>query len=354
MRTKLKSDLPDYLPHLINDTFDQTGERTQSVQERMAYQFKPDRKVVQFNGLSLEAVLNHDRLSYVRSTMELTRQSRQTELDLGDDRTKRSLRPHMPPPGSDVCQFCDLKQKSPLFIGRLLLRDKDYGLIVNPRPWGYRNFMLVTKDPEPQAMNRENLTNSFELIKTLGSDYEAIFTGVQAGASVYHFHLQIHRGSAAIWKNLVNRKIQLKPFFTSAGVTASYVEGWPAGVFAFEGSDIESLAAVVSCMIETFAGGDNDFPYNIGFRYQHDVIRLLLFPRTGEEQPPCMEDYPDSWGRFGFLELGGSVYILTPEAYEAISESGPALHDAIARMSINPSEYMKLITDFQSLTSHRI
>jgi hypothetical protein len=341
---------PRDLTHLLDNAFGQTGSMAEIIQDAMDYQFNRVRKAVQFNGLSLEILLNQARYSYVRSTLEKTRQSRRVEVHPQGNPSKLSLRPHIPPPGNPVCEFCDL-ETSPLFITRLTLDDKDYGLLVNRRPWGYRNFMLVTRDPEPQAMNRQNLRNSFELIKKLGSEYEAIFTGVQAGASVYHFHLQIHRGSAAIWKNLEEKNIRLEPFFSAAGVTASCVEGWPADVFAFEGSDIESLADVVSCMIDTFAEGNNDFPYNIGFRCQDEVIRLLLFPRTGEEQPACMTDYPNSWGRFAFLELAGSVFLLTPEAYDAVDES--EIYDAIARMSISGSERTKLIAEFKTFAGAR-
>jgi hypothetical protein len=347
----LKNDQPNDLPDLIDNAFGHSGVRAQAIQNAMGYQFNPERKAVEFNGLWLEIVLNRARYDYVRSTLEKTRQSHEIELHSHSNPSKLSLRPHMPPPGSSVCQFCDLESK-PLFITRLVLRDKNYGLVVNPRPWGHRNFMLITHDPDPQAMSRENLRNSFELIRMLSSDYEGIFTGVQAGASVYHFHLQIHRGSAAIWKNLELRNIRLQPIFSAASVMVSHVEGWPACVFAFEGSNLESLAEIVSCMIETFAKGTNDFPYNIGFRREGEVIRLLLFPRTGEEQPPCMMGHPDSWGRFGFLELGGSVFLLTPEAYKAISESGNEIYEAIARMSISSLERTKLISDFQTSASH--
>ena len=351
MNNTLTNPLKNNLPDLIDSAFGQTGERAQTVRQAMGYQFSPKSKSVEFNGLWLEVVLNRARYDYVRSTMEKTRQSQQTELHSHTDPSKRSLRPHMPPPGRAVCQFCDL-ESSPLFITRLVLRDKNYGLVVNARPWGHRNFMLVTEDPDPQAMSRENLRNSFELIGMLSSDYEGIFTGVQAGASVYHFHLQIHRGSAAIWKNLELMKVRLEPIFSASDLTVSHVEGWPACVFAFEGSNLESLAEVVSCMIETFAKGANDFPYNIGFRREGRVIRLLLFPRTGEEQPPCMMGHPDSWGRFGFLELGGSVFLLTPEAYEAIGESGKEIYEAIAKMSISSLERTKLIAEFQTSASH--
>ena len=346
----MANDQPLDLTHLLDNAFGQTGTMAEIIQNAMDYQFNRVRKAVQFNGLSLEILLNQARYGYVRSTLEKTRQSQRIEVHPRRDPSKRSLRPHMPPPGNPVCEFCDL-ETSPLFITRLTLGDKDYGLLVNRRPWGYRNFMLVTREAEPQAMNSQNLRNGFELIKRLGSEYEAIFTGVQAGASVYHFHLQIHRGSAAIWKNLEQKNIRVEPFFFAPGVTGSCVEGWPAHVFAFEGSDPESLADVVSCMIEIFAKGANDFPYNIGFRYEDEVIRLLLFPRTGEEQPVCITGYPDSWGRFAFLELGGSVFLLTPEAYDAVGES--QIYDAIASMSIGDSERMKLISEFQTFARAR-
>jgi len=311
----------------------------------MSYEFNPLCKRVKCEGLTFEVVLNHARFQYVKSTLEKTRlvnNDRQALLG-----TKRAILPHMPPPGNEVCQLCDV-EKSPLCITQLCFRGKDYILVANPRPWGYSNFMLVTANPQPQSMTAVELRAGFELINHLGPDFEAIFTGVKAGASVYHFHLQIHKGSAAIWENLEAQQIRKTTFFAKRGITASFVEGWPARSFLFEGSHPEQLAAVVSSFIATLTEGDNDFSYNIGF-HRKDVFRLIVFPRSGEEQPVCMAGHPDSWGRFGFSELGGSVFLLTQEAYSTIGESGGMLYDAISEMSINSSEHAKLLSACQAL-----
>jgi hypothetical protein len=93
--------------------------------------------------------------------------------------------------------------------------------------------------------------------------------------------------------------------------------------------------------------GDNDYPFNIGFRRQDGQVRLVLFPRpAGNEKPAGVNPYPDSWGRFSFLEMGGGIYLLTPEGYEATVKSPEGLYNAIAQMSIRPDELTALVHDF--------
>ena len=348
---------PD-LRDFVEEIFSFNSERARSVRNAMTYQFTPKRKALNCQGLTFEVILNHGRYNYVKETLGKLAQVEQADQQMQDNavvgesvmpgqmRYKRSLRPHMPPPGMAACPFDDLEH-SPLLIKRLSCNGKQYGLVVNNRPWGYHHCMLVTFDLEPHLMKEQELLASFQLLRNLGSDYEGIFTGILAGASVYHFHLQVHKGSSAIWGNLERGNVQLKSFYFSKKVIAHWVQGWPAHFFVFEGSDCNGLACVVNQMIEALVAGDNDYPYNIGFRCQNNLIQLILFPKSGtSEKPTGLNDHPDSWGRFSFLEMGGSIYLLTPEGYEA----NQRIYDAIAQLSIQRLEMAALITDFQERT----
>lgn len=343
---------PGDLKLLVEDVF---SRKSEPIAEAMSYQFNPVRKSVNCQGLSFEVVLNHARHGYVQNTLKKLRHSQQTNdtQKVADENVKRSLQPHKPAPGDAGCSLCNL-ELSPLLIKHFQMGRKEYGLVVNKRPWGYHNFMLVTMDPEPQAMTLSELLASFELIKRLGPDYEGIFTGVGAGASVYHFHLQVHKGAAAIWRHLESGAVQLKQFFASKEVTAKVAEGWPARLFFFESANSERLARVAECMIETLGKGGNDFPYNIGFRSRGSAVQLILIPRSGIEQPPCIPGHPDSWGRFGFLELAGSIFVLTPAVYDAIVEASQRIYDAIAEMSIRESQQAKLIGDFRDSVRQQV
>lgn len=335
---------PGNLKLLIEDVFSRALE---PIAKTQSYQFNPVRKLVHCGGFKFEVVLNHARLSYVQNTLERLRASQHQNKSQGVEpkNAKCSLQPHKPPPGDEACSFCNI-DLNPLLIKKIQLHGNEYALVINKRPWGFHNFMLVTTDAKPQAMTRAELLASFELAKALGSEYEGIFTGVGAGASVYHFHLQMHRGSAAIWRHLEDGTIKPKEFFSANGLTARSCDGWPARMFLFEGDRLEELATIIQCMIESFAKGNNDFPYNIGLRYSSGV-QLILIPRSGIEQPSCIPGHPFSWGRFGFLDMAGSVFLLTPAVFETIEDSPERVYEAIAEMSIRASQQAELINTFR-------
>jgi len=336
---------PGSLRLVIDDAFTL---KLRSIAEAMSYQFNPERKLVHCRGLSFEVVLNAARLTYVRNTLEKLRNSNHISESHSaiKKNTKHSLQPHQPVPGDTSCSLCAV-EVNPLLIKNVELGRKQYALVMNKRPWGFHNFMLVTIDAQPQAMTRTELLASFELLKHLGSDYEGIFTGVGAGASVYHFHLQVHKGSAMIWRHLESGSIKPLMVFSSNGVTVKSCDGWPARVFFFEGASFEGLATTIQCMIETLAKGDNDFPYNIGFRYSCGGVQLILIPRSGIEQPTCILGHPNSWGRFGFLEMAGSVFLLSPTLFETIEDSAESIYEAIEEMSIGASQEALLINAFR-------
>ncbi len=197
-------------------------------------------------------------------------------------------------------------------------------------------------------MTRTELLAGFELLNQLGPDYEGIFTGVGAGASVYHFHLQVHRGSAMIWRHLQSGSLKPQVVFSSNGVTVKSCDRWPARMFLFEGVSSEGLATIIQCMIEVLAREENDFSYNIGFRCERGGVQLILIPRSGIEQPACIPGHPNSWGRFGFLEMAGSVFLLSPTLFETIEESAESIYEAIAEMSIRASEESLLLEAFRA------
>ena len=346
------------LRHLFESIFEGNDERSRSIKQAMTYQYIPRRHPLHFQELYFEAILNSGRHAYVSETLHQLAEIGPVHSQVADipsfdqselrsqARGKRTLCPHMPPPGETDCPL-DAIERSPCLIKRVSLNDKEYGLMVNARPWGQNHCMLVTFEQAPQSMRQQELLAGFLLLQSLGTDYEGIFSGVLAGASVYHFHLQIHKGAAAIWRNLEVDSVQLKQFYFSNETAAYTLEGWPAGAFVFESADSKGLSSVVYRMLKALVAGDNDIPYNLGFRYQGDLIQLILFPRSiAREKPSCLNNHRDSWGRFAFMEMGGSVFLLTPEGYEATLESAQGVYQAIAEMSIQPHEQDALIRSF--------
>lgn len=352
------TDLRGYLEHIFR--FETAY--TKVVKEAMSYQFAPEHASISHRGLLFEAVMNPGRYNYVKESLrKLAESKRKHALNPSDQRpveavgpgparAKGSLLPHMPPPGKDACPFDNLGI-SPLAVARLASLGKNYFLVANSSPWGYHHTMLVTMDPEPQTMTEVELRASLRLIERLGPDYEGIFTGVGAGASIYHFHLQVHRGAAVLWRNLDQGRVQLRQFYASGGVLASTGEGWPAAFFVFEASDAKHLPTVVTRMLSTLVQGENDYPCNISFRVHDGKTRLVLFPRLlGSEKPTNVNSFPESWGRFAFREMGGDILLLTPEGYEASRYAPEGLYDAIRQMSISRDEMNNLIRDFQKIT----
>ncbi len=357
MADKAKQESLD-LRNLVEEVFSFDSERFRPVRNAMAYLFTSKREILRYQGLAFEVILNSGRYDYIAETLRKLSQIEQNSQQsqsigisregalMNQTRHKKSLLPHMPPPGETRCPLDDL-ERNPLLIGRLHFNQREYGLVVNNCPWEHNHLMLVTFEHDPQSMTERELLAGFQLLRRLGPDYEGIFTGVLAGASVYHFHLQVLKRATAIWQNLECGSVYRKQFYSSKNVTVSSVEGWPARMFIFEGADSSSFSSAVHRMTEVLVAGDNDFPYNLGFRCRGNLIQLILVPRSGlGEKPTCLNHHPYSWGRFAFGDMGGSIIVLTPEGYEATIRSRQGIYDAIAEMSIQQHEQDTLIRDF--------
>src|SRR5579871_5360045 len=284
--------------------------------EQRDYQFAVERFPMYSGGLYLEAILNSGRYDYVLS-QGLNKRSSETLLTAEDTlakyphrtnkqgKKKLTLRQHGPSPGSAECPFdkLDLQDTHSILIRYVILQGKKYALIINTKPWGAHHCMLVTLEEAGQTIIEQDLLAGLQLLKALGPDYEGIFTGVLAGASIYHFHLQIHKGAAALWRNLDERRVWLKPIASSEPTAAFTLEGWPAHAFVFQGTDLAQLASMVNMMFEAMIEDDNDIPYNLSFRCWDKLTQLILFPRfinrdnlTAGEKPAHLNGDSESWG----------------------------------------------------------
>ena len=229
----------------------------------------------------------------------------------------------------------------------LKLENKLYGLVMNGRPWSYNHCMLISFDPDPQQMSLQGLRAAMYATSSVGPGYEVIFSGALAGASVYHFHLHIHKNPAAIWRNLDERRLRLEQLCQYGSVSRYTLTGWPAPCLLFTGSDIEEVAAVVRVIVDRLTTGDRDIPCNLGFRIVDSHIEAILIPRSGSgEKPMHLNAFVDSWGTFAFQEMAGTVHVLTPEGYRETVGAGGDINASIKEMGLSVPQMRGLVSAF--------
>ncbi len=347
----------DGLRELLEHVFDQVRSGTWPTTTQLPYLFHPERHLVKYGGLTFELLLNAGRADYVaqitrpmrNATHKSTSGSSTAERKQPDGGeavpSKQSVLPHTPPPGDLICPF-DSLERSPHLVQAVRYAGLDYLIVVNLWPWGFNHFMLVTPQPEPQQLTEHHLRAGVELLRKLGPEYEGIFNGVRAGASVYHFHFQYHKGTVALWANLDCGHI-IRQILSTRDCTVSRLLGWPAEVFLFEGTDFAEVCRAVTEQVKALSAGDNDVPYNLTFRCAGDRVQCLLILRSLKgEKPTKLNTQSNSWGRFGLLEMAGSVLLLTRPGFEemvADPSTGERIFTAIAEMSVDPHRANRLL-----------
>ncbi len=348
MDRRSRRDVPrvtlDDIGNLIADAFDGHSSLGVRVTAAMDYRFTPETAQVESDGLVFQLVLNEQRHRYVNTSL--------TGLaTIGSiASTSRYLTAHSrhrPPPGSATCPFDDLGANE-LFVGTLIRGHAEYGILVNKQPWGYHHFMLVSTERRGQMITKRDLLTCFGVLRGTGGSDEATFSGVLAGASVLHFHFQIHRGAAAIWHNLEAGGVLCSSRRSDRGTSIGYVDRWPAEAVLITGSDDDDVAMKVSQLVKSFQRPEWSLPYNLGVR--HDgAISVVVVPRSAPlEKPTGLNDFPDSWGRFSFNEMGGSIVLLSREGFESTKRKPHRIRDAMSQMSITTAQRTAVMRTFMS------
>lgn len=164
-----------------------------AVRQSMSYQFRPEATSVKVGSLGFDVILNAGRLEYVQQILAAKAKADRAEGKSAPQspvasiplQAKKSSAPHSPPPGQATCPFDDIAT-SPLVLGEFTLQDQAYLPVVNKRPWSHWHFMLVSERQKPQAITQQHLLAALELVASLGDEFEGMFNGVAAAASVYH------------------------------------------------------------------------------------------------------------------------------------------------------------------------
>lgn len=320
--------------------------------QSISYEFRPSVTQTEWHGLTFATVLNGSRQEYVlralqKKNMPLPEPYYHDHTSMvPGGRQKRTLVGHVPPPGDLVCPFDSLSD-NPFLFAVMKLDRKRYGLVMNARPWSYNHCMLVAFDPDPQEISDEGLRAAMYATIALGPGYEIAFSGVSAGASVYHFHLHIHRKPASIWQNLDDQRLSREQVCDYGKGSAHTLAGWPAPCVLFVGSEIEELVFLVKTLAEVLTKGDRDIPFNLGFRVLNGSIETILIPRASAgERPSRLNTFPNSWGAFAFQEMAGTIHLLTPEGYRATAGAGANISASIAEMGLSAAEMRKLVGAF--------
>jgi len=300
----------------------------------LSYRFDPRYEWLFLRDLRFQLVLNSGRYQYIKST-------------LSNERLRNDV-------GAQACSL-DGIEGSPLFLGRYTSGSQEYGILINSRPWGRHHFMLVTLRCEPQVATGDHILSALKLLRDLGNSYEGTFSSAKAGASVQHFHVQYHEGEAAIWGNLKGRILDTYPVINERGVSTKFIKGWPAWAIAVSGRDETQVTYSICRVVDVCENACSRLAYNLGMRHIRDEFEILIFPRiAGVEKPVALNAYPDSWGRFSFNEMGGSIVLLTAEGLQDTMRAPEQIWNAISDMSIPQPIQTHLIRELLPRSARRV
>jgi hypothetical protein len=326
------------LRELIREAFHGTSSLARSVRTNVEYPYEPLTADVEHEGLLYRLILNESRARYVGETLAQIASAQSEESKRPEvhaalvSEMLRNDYLHRPPLGATTCRFDALKDNE-LYLADIKLASTSYALIGNKRPWGHEHFLLVAYENRGQAITDVDLRACFEALRGLGPAYEATFAGVLAGASVLHFHLQLHRGSAPIWDNLEANRLQLVTHHDQGDMSISITRNWPASALLFRGRD-DLVAQAVSTAITDNRLSSEPRPYNIGIKLIDGRPATFLFFRSVDaEKPESLNRFPYSYGRFSFNEMGGSMVMLAREGFDDCISHPAGIPRSISEMS---------------------
>jgi HEAT repeat protein len=259
-------------------------------------------------GLFSDLVLNTGRQKYVERTLRAAGTQIQTTEYPPD-----VMMGHAVPAGATKCFLCNIEKIR--FIARMRFRGDDYLLVNNGNPHGPESMLLTSVKPEPQRLSGEFLTLFAGCVKALGDAYEGSYSEPFVAASVYHRHGQIRKLKVSILRNK-EEALGLKLVREMRGISISEVSQWPATAYSFDGSDLKALGEIFDKVLGKFHA--ENIASNINMHFLDGKFRVIQYPRiTGREKPKSLcPEKPDSYGRFGGLEIGGWLIFLGNDGFD--------------------------------------
>ena len=181
-------------------------------------------------------------------------------------------------PHPESCKFCHLPEKEVIKINgnrTILVNDRPYEIAVNINPYFEDHINLFAGMPEAQYLTREKIEDLLTFQKALGSVFSGHYNGINAGATVLHFHGQFRKTVMPFWGNLKKGRISIVDKRVEDGVTVGRAEGWPGNLEVFESGDIKKLSRRIWQEVAPLL--DNNVGHNFEWIMEEDgVIRVAL------------------------------------------------------------------------------
>lgn len=204
--------------------------------------------------------------------------------------------PHRATKPDKPCIFCALPNEEILF--KVNISGTKYIVAANINPFGERHVLLITEDAIPQDAEKR-IKDVAVFLKSLGSEYEAIFNAPGASASMLHFHAQITKSRAPLRRNIDKGLILEEKIFLHNGVRQSMLKGWFSEVKRIIGSDPVELSKQADFFIEGLKR--EGIPYNLLIGSKKDGrVEAFIIP-GGNEAPKELA----SIDRTGTMVIGG-------------------------------------------------
>lgn len=218
----------------------------------------------------------------------------------------------------DDCPFCDIPGQQRVRIGGrdlINVNGNPYVAAININPYLKDHILIVSGRRDGQYLSQKKIVDILTFQRALGHDFSGHYNGINAGASVLHFHAQYRRQETPVWKNLRQGRISVKETGTEHPVKRGIIEGWPGKAEIFTGDDVEVLAKALWEQVDALRNSDipHDLDWTMTPEGEISVILYRLSPHM---------DARNYFVGIGAVERSGYMVINNPAIMRLLVEDG--------------------------------
>ncbi|MFH1846821.1 MAG: hypothetical protein ABH869_04615 [Candidatus Omnitrophota bacterium] len=232
---------------------------------------------------------------------------------------------HRPTKLNKPCIFCHLPQEEILF--NVEINGNVYAIAVNINPFGDKHILFISREACGQDLAGRTRDIAI-FLRTLGTEYEAVFNAPGAAASILHFHAQITKGRAPLRDNIEKCIVAKGDETVEKGVKQVKLSGWLNETKEFISADETFLSEAIDLEIENFK--QKNIPYNVLLFADKRGTYTAYIISGGNECPDEMR-VVDSTGtvKLGGREVTGEIVAPNPEIAVKMKENPGYLAKAI-------------------------
>ena len=227
------------------------------------------------------------------------------------------------PHHEEGCPFCafdrdpDKARNEIVKMGRkptIVINGTTYKVAVNTNAYFQDQVSLIAHVGDDHVLTMFKIRDLLTFQKGLGEEFGGHYNGVNAGASIFHFHGQFRRGDTPVWHNLYEGRIRIAEQKEENGVSSGYLEGWPGNLEIFECNDIESISERLWQEIKIL--NQNNIPHTLEWKITKEGKLQVLLGRVKAAE---ITHIPHAIG-FGAAEKSGYIMVNSKELHDLLQD----------------------------------